>query len=189
MRVEPELEDTIREELRNLFRQGCSVSELLRHVRRRLPAEATAGRRLGRFLDEAFGIGPGALYVLAYTESFGNGQVPDARLNAIFVPRIVECRGEWDQADGSEPGWDAGCPKTGSADLHRTAEGYRCGLSEGGWAGLDESDRAALRTAEATRLALGEDVEILAALVERIQGRLGATTVDPAAPAEPATVA
>jgi hypothetical protein len=160
---------TLTDELRTLFRQGATVARLILHARDSLGPEAPRRDYL-KAVREAFGLGVAGWYLPAYTESFGNGDYPDSKLTWVFLGDILTRRDDWDDGADSTP-WYAGLTKSTIEELVQ-AVGDHHGLSPEGWAALDEKDRERLIGLQASQIGLGEDIQLLAALAERLQQRV-----------------
>lgn len=162
--------DEIGAELRAMFRDGCTVSQLVRRANE-LAGDDLPPPRVARLIRQTFGVGVGGWYLVGYTESFGHGEVPDSKLTWVFLPNILANRPAWDADPDREPAWYDGFEKSTDAEL-KVAADLRHGLTPEGWAALSERDRDRVRMIEATRLGLSEDIQLLAALAERLQRRV-----------------
>lgn len=156
-------------ELRDLFRSGASVAKLFQHVRDRLGETAT-NLECGILLRSAFGLGPAGWYLTSYTESFGNGTEPDWKLTRCFLSMILENRAEWDISYDESTWYDAlsMTPPTERHELAATTHG----VTREGWEKLTESDRKTIQSIESSRLKLGDEGVIFAALIEQLQRRV-----------------
>jgi hypothetical protein len=157
--------------LRERFRSGVSVAELV-HTAKEHSAPDLSNRELSKIVRDAFHLTLGGWYLLSSTESFGTGEVPDSNLTWVFLREILLLRDKWDSPANGTPRWYDGLEKTESKDRHASAEEYRCGLTQEGWDALSQKDRDHIRMIEATRLGLSEDVQIIAALAERLQQKV-----------------
>ncbi len=172
-------EEEVQAELRAMLRDGATVSQLVRHTVERTGIEP-AYPRAARIVRQAFGLPLGGWYVLAATESFGTGDVPDSKLTWAFLIDMMEHRPAWDTDPHREPAWFDGLPKSTFDELKR-AVGSRHGLSPEGWAALGEKDRERVIRGQANEISLSEDVQLLAALAERLQQRVNELEQQPAA--------
>jgi len=163
--------EIVYEDIRDLFRSGASVAELVRFSSERLGPTARQ-HEFAKAVRDAFGLTPEGWYVLSSTESFGSGKVPDSLLTWVYLREILLLRDKWDTPANGTPRWYDGLEKTQSKERHAEAEETRGGISKEGWAALSKEDRDNIRMIEATRLGLSEDVQILAALAERLQQRV-----------------
>jgi|GEM_PF-5889055 len=163
--------ESIHEELRELFREGATVSRLLSRAKEELGPDAR-NHEIAKLVRQSFGLSPGGWNLLAGTESFGNGEEHDSKLTWVFLPEILMTRQQWDTSteEGSAR-WYDGLERHSLKEFREYVEGHH-GLGAEGWASLSEADRANILTIETTRLSLSEDVQILAALAEQLQRRV-----------------
>ncbi len=174
MASESELDSGLIDDLRERFQAGCTISELVRIVRERLPNSI---RRISAdYLMSAFCIGPGGLGLIGATDSFGSGECRDSKLSMIFVPRVVESKETW--SDESAPAWFDGLTKHGHDAIQESSIANRCGLSPEGWAGLSERDRMAIIAVEVSHRSHCEDLVLLSELAERLQARINELEVE-----------
>lgn len=173
-------------ELIEQFRAGATVAELVRQARRRVGGDRPK-HDWTKAVRAAFGLSVGGWYVVAGTESFGNGAVPDSKLTWVFLPSILANRQQWDAQTDGPPRWYDGLTKT-PFEGHRAAALAHHGLSPEGWAALSDKDREKVIWLEKMRLSLGEDVQILAALAERLQQRVNELELRDHQPATAGTV-
>lgn len=153
-----------------LLRDGATVTQLIEAARQHL-GEDSPRSEWTRAVRAAFGLSPGGWYLVSYTESFGSGKVPDAKLTWVFMPDILANRPAWDNDPNRPPSWFDGLEKTSSDQLRELA-GKSHGLSPECWAAMTDVDRNQVLMIETTRLELGENVQMLAALAEQLQRRL-----------------
>jgi hypothetical protein len=165
-------------ELVELLTRGCTVVELIRRCRDVLGDDRPT-REWAEAVRRAFGLGLGGWYSLAATESFGSGRMPDSKLTWVFLPEILANRPAWDTDANREPAWFDGFEKTPFEELEK-AVGDRHGLSPEGWAALGEADRGRVRNMQANLMSHGEDIQLLAALAERLQRRVNELEQQPA---------
>ena len=161
--------DEIAVELRAMFRDGCTVSQLVRRVNE--SASELPPPRVARLIRQAFGVGVGGWYLVGYTESFGSGDVPDSKLTWVFLPDILANRAAWDTDPDRDSVWFDGLEKSTDTELKEAADKSH-GVTPEGWAALSQRDRNHVRMIEATRLGLSEDIQLLAALAEQLQRRV-----------------
>ncbi len=165
----PDYSDLSRE-LVDLLVRGATVSELVRRCREEI-GEDRPTREWAEAVRRAFGLRLGGWYVLAATESFGNGDEPDSKLTWAFLPDILANRPTWDTDRDRESAWFDGLEKSPFDELERSV-GDRHGLSPEGWAALGGADRERVRNMQANLLSHGEDIRLLAALAEQLQRRV-----------------
>lgn len=170
-------EDELSRELIGAFRGGATVAELVRLALRRVGEDDR--RRWRQAVYRAFKIGPSGWGSLGSTESFGNGTMPDSVLTWVFLPDILANRPAWDTDPDHEPAWFDGVEKTPLDEQEKLAATSH-GLSPEGWAALGERDREQVIFLEKMRLHLGENVQLLAALAERLQRRVNELEQQPA---------
>ena len=161
--------DTLADELRELFRSGATVAELLRHARNAVGEDAPRKAWVGA-VRATFRLSPAGWTLPSSTESFGTGEVRDSVLTWVFLPQIAENRDEWD-VPSDEPRWYDGLTKR-PFDGWRSVAETNHGLSPEGWAALGERDRQQVIALENMRLAWSEDLQLLAALAEQLQRRV-----------------
>jgi hypothetical protein len=165
-------------EMRAMLRVGSSVPNLLRFIRERNQGRKWSSREALQLLMEAFFLDPSGLGAISASTSFGNGEIPDSDLNWLLLPRILETRSKWDQAEGNlipSETWYSPFVKSLPDERRDQAESSRCcGVSWDCWRGLSDEDRMTLLMIESTRLSLSEDVKLLSALIECLQHRLNA---------------
>ncbi len=152
--------------LRDEFRRGCTVAELIGLARDQWPDVLENSRDLSRHLCAAFGIHPAVAALPGATES---GEVPERRLTSILWTAIYENRAAWD--DGSAGDW---FPEfdTEEADLKT------CGLTVNGFAILGSSGTSTVQAIERSRRMLSWQVEAIAELAERLQTRINELEAD-----------
>jgi hypothetical protein len=172
-------DDELTAALRGALRDGCTVAQVVRRAEE-LAGDGVSRPRLARLVRQAFGLSPGGWYVLPATESFGTGDVPDSKLTWVFLPDILANRPAWDTDPDREPAWYDGLEKTPLDDLKVMAATSH-GVSPEGIAALGEKDREQVIFLEKMRLTLGENVQLLAALAERLQRRVNELEQQPAA--------
>ena len=168
------------EELRDQFRSGASIAQLLRLARERL-GETSTWRDLTRSLRLTFKL---PIMWTAATESFvtRTDAQPDWKLTMCFLREIMLRRSEWD-TPGDEPRWYEGLEKTSAEEQNQRAATSFGGLSQEGWNSLSEADRAMARHNQAMSWILSEDLMIYSAMIEQLQRRvnaLGESTPEPA---------
>ncbi len=161
--------EELTEELRDQFRSGASIAQLLRLARERL-GETSPWRDLTRSLRVAFNL---PIMWTAATESFGTRTEaqPDWNLTIRFLREIMQRRSEWDTS-GDEPRWYDGLEKTSAEVQNQRAAASFGGLSEEGWNSLSEADRATARHNQAMSWILSEDLMIYSAMIEQLQRRV-----------------
>ena len=165
-------------ELVELLGRGATVAELVRYARHTV-GEDRPTREWAEAVRRAFGLRLGGWYILPATESFGTGDVPDSKLTWVFLRDILANRPAWDTDPDREPAWFDGLEKSTFEQL-RTAVGNHHGLSPEGWAALGEKDRERVIGSQANQISLSEDVQLLAALAERLQRRVNELEQQPA---------
>ena len=127
---------------------------------------------VGELLRQSFSLTPDLLYLLRLVSPLGDGSLPVSSLDEFLLPAIVLRRQEWD-LDGPSDAWYAGLKKSTPELLLRSANSSRaCGISQTCWDSLSDTDRTTIIMLETSRLSLGEDVTILAKLVEALQTQI-----------------
>lgn len=162
------MSENLTAELRELFRSGASITQLLFHAQEQLGGETVSRRDLARAVWSAFGIGPSGWTLLGGTESFGTGTQPDWKLTMCFLREIMQRRSDWD-TPGDEPRWYDGLEKRSAEEQNQLAAASFGGLSQEGWNSLSEADRATARHNQAMSWILSEDLMIYSAMIEQLQ--------------------
>lgn len=162
--------EDISQELQNQFRDGASVSQLIRIAQERLGPHS-GWRDWTRAIREAFALSPSGWAISS--ESFGNPRVPDWNLSLVFLRAILQNRPAWD-SPRDERCWFDRLEKTPIEQHHAEARRSRAGLSQAGWDALTADDQDTVCLSHAMHASLSEDLALYSALIEQLQQRVTA---------------
>lgn len=169
------IQPSVIEELRSMFKEGATPSRLIQHIVARHPKEGNWHGLIQDYFREGFGVP--IIRGLSPMETYSDIDLRYAYLNEDVLHEMVQSRTIWDrQSNGAEDepsSWLDSLEATSALDRLREAErmGTPPDFSESR-GGPKENERSGIVLANANYKGRTEMVHILARLVERLQQRI-----------------
>ncbi len=169
------------EELRSMFKEGATPSRLIQHIVARHPNEGNWHGLIQDYFREGFGVP--IVRGLSPVETYDNIDLRYAYLNEDVLHEMVQSRTLWDRVpnrtEGDLSSWLDSLTATSALDRLQEAKqmGTPADLSES-WGRLNENERSGIVLANSSFKGRTEMIQILARLVERLQQRIVALERD-----------